>query len=147
MPQIIIKRADGGVSIGPFKGDPGVTFEKWKGVARPSELPATYRVSDTAVVRPANRVFRNAWTDDVAGLQIDVNMDKARGLKLVSIRVERDSRLDVTDTDVLRLDGSPVSPELKAKRQALRDIPTVVQPDLDAIETPEELEAYEPAWP
>jgi hypothetical protein len=63
------------------------------------------------------------------------------------IRAERDVRLAATDIDVFKLDGQAIPAPLKAKRQALRDIPATVQADLNSAATPEALEAFEPTWP
>ena len=92
-----------------------------------------------------NRTFRNALDWD--GTKPVVNMDKARGIKMGYIRKARDARLAATDLDVLKLDGAAVPAPLKAKRQVLRDMPAIVQPDLDAATTVEGLEAFEPTWP
>ena len=87
-----------------------------------------------------------AWEMDVDGLP-KVNMGKARPIKTDRIRVERNVRLAATDIEVSKLDGAVVPVALKTKRQDLRDMPTTVQADLDAITMPVALKAYEPAWP
>ena len=90
-------------------------------------------------------LFKDAWEDD--GTNIVHDMNKCRVIKTDQIRAERDIRLAATDVEVLKLDGQAVPVPLKAKRQTLRDIPATVQSDLDAITTPEALEAFKPTWP
>ena len=87
-----------------------------------------------------------AWEMDVDG-RPKVNMAKARPIKIDRIRVERNARLAATDSEVSKLDGAAIPAALKTKRQALRDLPVTIQPDIDAINTPVALEAYEPSWP
>lgn len=98
---------------------------------------------------PGNRVFRNALEKPGLGPPV-VNMSKARIIKTDLIRRERDKRLAVEDIELMKAEegGNPgEATRIRAKKQALRDIPATVQPDLNAITTPEDLEAYEPAWP
>lgn len=92
-----------------------------------------------------NLGFRNALDWD--GTKPVINMGKARGIKMAYVRKDRDARLETTDLEVLKLDGAAVPAPLKAKRQALRDMPATVQSDLAATTTVEELEAFEPTWP
>ena len=77
--QIIIKRADGGVSIGPFADgvDPAKVIAKWQ-TANPTRTVVSWRISSGPVPQPADRTYRDAWTDDLPGNQIDIDMPKAR---------------------------------------------------------------------
>lgn len=87
-----------------------------------------------------------AWEMGVDG-RPRVNMAKARPIKTDRIRVERNARLTATDAEVSKFDGATIPGPLRAKRQALRNLPAVIQADLNAITTPVALEAYEPPWP
>ena len=139
MGMICIKRADGGVSLGGTK--PGVplktVFNKWKGSAKPEWLPATFRSTTPEENDSRNgtlslnnpRIFRDSWED--TGTKIVHNMVKVRVIKTDQIRAERDIRLVATDVEVLKRDGQAVPAPLKAKRQALRDMPATVQDALD----------------
>lgn len=89
---------------------------------------------------------RAAWHQNGASTPV-FDMVRARPIKTEQIRKERDRRLEETDIEVLQRDGGPIPAPLVARRQALRDMPATVQTDLDAVTTPEALEAYEPAWP
>jgi hypothetical protein len=77
-------------------------------------------------------------------------MAKARTIRIDQIRPERDKRLVALDVDYMRADEAgdgSVKQRIAATKQALRDLPAAVQPELDAIATPEALEAWEPSWP
>lgn len=65
MNSLVIRRADGGVSIvTPAPQDAEAHIAAWAGAALPAWLPvAGYRVVDTATL-PASREDRNAWEDD-----------------------------------------------------------------------------------
>lgn len=94
---------------------------------------------------PPDRIFRDAWKDE-GGIKID--MPKARNIHLARIRSSRNEKLKSSDAEFLKtLESSNYqqTPELvaiKAKRQALRDIPQTF--DLTQATTPEELKAL---WP
>ena len=100
----------------------------------------------TAAV-PTSRRFRDCWRHDGAGVSVD--MAKARGQRIEEIRAERDSRLRATDGEMLREQeqGTPRLAPLAAHRQALRDLPPSAATALDAVVTPEGLDAYQPPWP
>jgi len=97
---------------------------------------------------PQDRTFRNAWASD--GKSVSVNFQKARTLKLASIRSERDQRLQATDGEMMRLQEQCTQAQIgafKAKRQTLRDIPQTVSPQLDAIDDADTLRDFQPQWP
>lgn len=96
---------------------------------------------------PGDRSFRDAWvrdmTDDPAPVRVD--MPRARAIQLRRIRRARDRALAALDVDYQRADESGDAVEKRrvaARKQALRDLPETL--DLEAAETPEQLEA---AWP
>lgn len=122
--------------------DPMDAIAKWHPDDR-AEVTATRRIESADI--PPQATLKDAWRD--TGSAIRVDMPVARTLVTARVRTERDRRLAETDKEVLTLDGEAIPGLLKAKRQALRDLPISVQADLDAITTPEALEAYEPAWP
>lgn len=153
MPQLIIKRSDGGVSLGGIADstDPAEAVRKWQ-ASHPDETAVSWRISDVPVARPgapnggkSDRAFREAWTDDEPGDQIDVNMPKARVIHMDRIRTVRDAELE-------RESGSRSRqpPEIEAlftgerqnKLQALRDVPQKC--NLEACTTTGELRAV---WP
>lgn len=91
--------------------------------------------------------FHNCWRDDGTG-KVVVDMPLARTQRLREIRTERDRRFAPLDNEWMKATGQGNKAEaeaLEAKRQALRDIPQNI--DLEAVTTPEALEAFEPNWP
>ena len=94
---------------------------------------------------PSDRDFRNAWRDHGTG--IDHDMVKARAIHMERIRYARDEELRATDALVMRADeqGNRIASDaLKAKRQALRDLPALASAACDAAQTIAELKAVQP---
>ena len=164
MVMICINRADGGVSIGPIADHTTVEkqvvkWEKWAALSHAHWLTPEGTAVGFRAIMPddieANtgglktpQVFINAWIDD--GTRIVHDMAKARAIRTNQVRTERNARLDAEDVELKKAeDGNDqaAAARVRAKRQALRDLPATIQPDLDAITTPEALEAFEPAWP
>ena len=114
-----------------------------KARAVPANATGTFECDETEI--PQNRTFRAAWRLD--GRKIAVDMPIARAIKMDRIRAERNRRLEATDKDVAKLDGAPLSVELRGNRQALREVPQKAGPALEAIESAAALEAFEPDWP
>jgi hypothetical protein len=80
--QVIIERADGGVSVGDWPADEVETeLSKWEQTADPAWLPATAFVTDPEVMRGVtlpSRRFRNAWrADGAGGVRVDLEAAKA----------------------------------------------------------------------
>lgn len=125
----------------------------------PAAIAAKYHTDDRAVmtggvrfiaaaaVPPQRSVaMRDAWEDD--GSKITVNMVKARAGKTEEIRPERNKRLLALDVEHRKASGNTTEQDrIDAVAQKLRHLPATIQPDLDAIATPEALEAWEPNWP
>lgn len=97
---------------------------------------------------PADRTFRNAWSDDGKG--IGVNMDRAKDIARAQVRVDRPKLLEALDNALRPFDvkvalGTLTDKDkatitaLEAKRQALRDAPQ--HPAIDAAKTPDDLKA------
>lgn len=148
MKKIIYTRADGSVSIVNLPNDAkDEDFDKevTRIILERLAVDTPFIVEDP---RPASRYFRDAWRRN--GIGVDVDMPIARTIKTGKIRKERDTRLAAEDIAYMRADEAN-NAENKAfiaqRKQALRDLPDTVQPNLDSIATPEELEAFEPVWP
>lgn len=90
--------------------------------------------------------MQEAWTID-ANKQLGFDMTKGRALKIAAIRRERGARLQATDAEYIRAfeRQDPDLPAIKAKRQALRDLPQTL--DLTIHTTPQALDAFQPEWP
>lgn len=110
-------------------------------------LRESTRLPDTeAHELPAGR-FRDCWRRVEDGT-VQVHLPLAREQRMAEIRAERNRRLQDSDGPMARANeiGTPEDiAALKAMRQALRDVPQAV--DLEAVESAEALEAFEPDWP
>lgn len=89
---------------------------------------------------PPSREFRGAWCDVTEKPDVDIDMDRARKISMDRIRSRRDALLKATDTSyavaVERGDGKAAE-ALKARRQALRDLPATL--DFTRHKTPQAL--------
>jgi hypothetical protein len=111
-------------------------------VARNVPDGVAHRVVDDNEI-PSARLFRNAWAD--SGATVDVDMPKARAIHMDAIRVDRDKQLAELDVTFMRAveDGDPdAQDDASVEKQALRDIPQEF--DLSAHANADDLDA---AWP
>jgi hypothetical protein len=146
MPQLIIKRADGGVSVSHITStvEAEGAFNQWAQSAWGEWLPATWRVETNPT--PSNdvgRTFRDAWEDE--GTKVQVNMAKARIIHMDRIRAARDEKLKSLDLDYMLADEQNNQAEkdrIATQKQALRDLPATA--DLNQFAAPESLKAF---WP
>lgn len=108
----------------------------------PDGVPAPHWVVDGALL-PADRTFRDAWRCAAGGLEVD--LARARGIHMDSIRRARDeelARLDAPYLEAVEKRNTARRGEIARRKQALRDIPQTF--DLALAATPEELKAL---WP
>lgn len=150
MPVISYTRPDGGVSfIRPLisRDDPPGFGEADALERATRDVPPN--ATNVSVHDPGllpSRRFRNAWRKSKDGVIVHVAM--ARAIRLGEIRERRNALLAASDVAALKAqDTGSGQPALAAYRNALRDLPVTVQPELDAITDVEALAAYEPAWP
>ena len=124
-----------------------------KSVTDHAQYAGAVRIKDaktpggSPVVENPGELFCDAWRHSGGG-QLQVDMPEARKIKMDRNRTERAPRLNALDKDWMRATGqgdSGTASTVEARRQILRDLPATF--DLDAISTPEELEAFQPAWP
>lgn len=117
-------------------------LEEYRLVVDPSGMRS--RITNTSNL-PTDRTFRDAWTDDLPGDQIDVDMPKARIIHEDLIRRMRDKKWDDFDKRYVEAerDSKPMS-DLKAERSVLKDIPQNAQPAIDAATTPDILKEIMP---
>ena len=111
---------------------------KWKGTIEglaQKDVPDgfDYEIVDVASI-PSDRYFRGAWRKN--GVNVDIDMPKARDIHMSKIRSIRNKELERLDIEQLK--GNDVA----AQKQALRDLPDNF--DLSGATTPEELKAL---WP
>lgn len=96
---------------------------------RPIVSPVEVKREDV----PQDRYFRDAWKINNGKIEIDVT--KARAIKLDKLRRQRNERL-------AELDKRKYGQEYDAERQALRDLPQTI--NLDSITDIEELKQFTP---
>ncbi|MBI3452413.1 MAG: hypothetical protein HY057_06195 [Rhodospirillales bacterium] len=134
--EFLLRVAEGGAATGALAPEEGAVP---KGVA--------WSVCNATAV-PADKTFRQAWTQDAAG-GVSVDMAKARAIHMDRIRSARNMALDRLDKLYTRARGQNKQAEAEAvesQRQMLRDIPQTL--DLSMAGTPEALKALWPAgWP
>ena len=95
------------------------------------------------VALPTDRYFRSCWR--WRGTRVTVDLPLARAQRLTELRRDRDVALAATDGPLLRdqEQGKDVS-VLLARRQALRDMPTSAQTEMNAISSADGLRLYTP---
>lgn len=127
------------------------TLEEALAVVRAKDIPPdAVNVHECELADlPSSRRFRNCWRQ-VGAAPAQVDLPLARAQRLNEIRLDRVSKLAQADAAIEQASDQgdvPLSGRLRAYRQALRDVPQVAQPILDALTTPEALEAWMPSWP
>ena len=106
------------------------------------DLADCTRLPDCLLHQLPGRRFRNCWRHDGGAVKPDAAL--ARQQLLAEVREERDRRLTASDGDKHRLDDIGTATQKRALadyRQALRDLPAVVENRLSMM-TVAELEAY-----
>ena len=89
---------------------------------------------------PTDRYFRNAWTDSVFGIK--VNIAKAKEIHKNNLRALRAPVLNDLDVAYMRADeagNEKLKAEISSKKQTLRDI--TKHPDFAKARTPEQIKA------
>lgn len=140
---IVIKRADGGVSIMELLQGKDVPKEikKFKQSSPDIDIVSWREFNDEEM--PTDRTFREAWSDTTPEFKIDYDMDKCRKIWRDKMRSARAPKLAALDIESVRAteDGKPTADIIAAKK-ILRDVTKI--PEIDAAKTPEELKAV---WP
>ena len=112
------------------------------------ETAAAVTIVEVAAL-PNTRRFRDCWRRIGASLPT-VDMPLARAQRMNEVRSGRVPKLAKVDLDILRAEdtsGTSLLGRLRTYRQALRDVPQVAQPSVDAITAPDALAAWVPTWP
>ena len=128
--RIIFTNADGGVSI--IIPAPGVAEEQ-AAAAVPDGVP--YEVVSVSALQQ-DRTFRNAWERN--GQTVEHNMAKAREIAHAKRREARAVEFAPLDIEAT-IPAKAV--EAEAKRQVVRDKYSVMQTEIDAATSIEELKA------
>lgn len=97
--------------------------------------PRVVKVKDL----PSGREFRRSWRLGEAGVEVD--MEDAKALTMERIRAKRNAKLEATDREMLKLQEteSDDAEAMKQARQALRDLPAILAPTVEACTTPDQL--------
>lgn len=134
---IIYTRPDGGVSVVYPTGE--VTLETV--LSQIPESALNVRVADVKDL-PKDREYREAWTDENPGPQVDVCMETAKEIHMERIRYARNAKLKELDGVQLRHLGEPSRlHEVNVQKQKLRDLPATFELKAD---NPDALKAL---WP
>ena len=127
--------------------DPMDEIKKWHPDDQ-AKVTSVREISESDI--PVNRTvaLRDAWEDD--GSKINVNLTKARAGKTNEIRPERNKRLSDLDVSFMRAveaGDTGQQSSIATLKQKLRDLPATIQSDLNALDTPDKLEKFQPEWP
>lgn len=139
MKCIIFKNNDGGISIvsqvlaGEFSAE---------NLAK-NNVPtgAIYSAIDMAYV-PSDRTFRAAWEADFTAfepMRIIINMDKAKTIGHEIRRAKRADEFAPLDEQIMKRIPGTDPTAVEAERQVIRDKYAVVQTQIDAATTPDEI--------
>lgn len=115
----------------------GATDEQiWEFIKIPHNLNEKSWRYITKELLPTSMYFRQAWTDDNDTDTIDVDITKAKAIKLNIFREIRIPLLETLDVDYLRaLEQGEDTSAITAAKQALRDVTTIELPDnIDELE-------------
>lgn len=136
MKKIVVKRADGGVSIIIPSAD--ATNEAIERDALRTEGYVSHRQIDDEQL-PTSRAFRDAWTDDNPTETVDVDIVKAKAIKLDNFRKLRKPLLEKLDIEymlALEKNDTETMQLIADKKQKLRDITKETLPSkINALET------------
>jgi len=101
----------------------------------------SYRIIDAGQL-PADRVFRNAWTDEYNTETVDVHLDKAKEIKKDKMRDLRKPLMDHCDIEFMKaveVGDEDMKQCIIARKQELRNVTKLKLPD-----DIEELKAFHP---
>jgi len=121
MNKVLVKRSDGSVAIViPTKE---CTQELLQRDVLSVDGYVSHRdLSDQDI--PVDRRWRNAWSDENEGSQIDINIEKCRKIHLNRLRKYRNKELENVDVEArINSKDSVKLEELNEKAQSLRDMP------------------------
>lgn len=124
--KIAHKRQDGGVSITVLAID--LTPDEIQQHIKELESSNSDFVNSRIVLDsqlPSDRVFRNAWTDDLNTPTIDIDVPKAQDIKKDLMREIRKPLLEALDIDYMKAieqNDDEKKATIVAQKQELRDV-------------------------
>lgn len=93
-----------------------------------------------------NAKYRDCWREKDGDIVVD--LAKAKAQKLEEIRQERNKRLEESDKELMiAISKDQPQDAIKAKKEALRDLPDAAETALKKLKKVETVDAYEPEWP
>ena len=119
MLKYILKRKDGSIAIMTLvEGTPEAAIAK---LSYKDDIVSFREVLEL----PESREFRDAWVDVTKEAKVDIDMKKAKNIKLKELREKRQPKLDELDKDMIKAlenDDEVKKADIKAAKKALRDI-------------------------
>lgn len=89
---------------------------------------------------PSDRTLRNAWKRGEQGKKIGVNMVKGKEITHARRRAKREAQLAPLDKEInINMANQAAVAQIESQRQAIRNANAVIQTNIDAATTPEEL--------
>ncbi len=88
--------------------------------------------------------YRDAWDWTTEDPSVDMDLPKARAIRLAALRTERNAELETLDVEAVRTleqDNRSEINRISTRKQVLRDAPATLTPSLDAAQSLTELEA------
>lgn len=117
-----------------------------------SEMPnirSCVRLDDCPTKELPHLQYKKCWRNDGTG-RIKVDMPLARAQRMAEIKTESKARrLSLFElAEDADLDGdTTLHRNIRGRMKQTKDVLDTAQGELDALTTPEELEAYQPEWP
>jgi len=140
--RIAYRNLEGGVSVvvpsPEFCANPANTIDM---LLRTLPLGVHFEVHQAEDI-PADRYFRNAWKLDTG---VSVDLEQAREIHMINLRVQRDemlSELDVPFQRALEDKDTVMQDNIAEKKNALRDMPQ--NADMSLLDSPEKIKAFMP---
>ena len=130
--KIIYQNQEGGVSVIHPTGELSIEEVAAKDVP---EGVAYEIVEDDAI--PADRFFRNAWVAN--GAAVDVDLDQAKSIGHDIRRTLRAEEFKPFDDIIAKQIPGVSATNAEAARQAIRDKYSVIQSEIDATASPDEI--------
>lgn len=153
--KVVIKRADGGVSVMQLAGIAaeaadlapehtdtivGAEIAAWPKAEQ--DAVVSWRVMEDDAI-PQDRTFRGAWRDDTEAPIVDVELAAARDIWRDRLRQARTPKLEELDVAFMRaLEQGAKTTDILSAKQALRDVTKLSA--IEDAQTPEELKEV---WP
>jgi len=137
--RIIYPNDEGGVSIIIPAAECGLTIEEIAAKDVPSGKE--YEIVDVSEIS-SDRTFRDAWEKE--GKSIITNLTKAKSIAHEKRRIARTAEFAPYDEVIMKQIPGKDSQVAEAERQKIRDKYALLQQQMDAAQTVEELKALLP---